>query len=189
MQHGLALWDAITTAGEPFDLRPVGAAVYGTSGRLEKGYRLMGAELEDEYTPVEAGLARPKVKAADFIGKEAYVAARQEELCAQLCILTADNLTCEAGYDRFPMGAGNEPILSPNGERIVDAKGRVSRVTTAGNGPSVGKYLLMAYLPTDLCEPGTELQVMYQNEMYPVSVAATGPNLALFDPANDRMKA
>ena len=47
----------------------------------------------------------------------------------------------------------------------------------------------MGYLPTDLCELGTELQVMYQNEMYPVKVAATGPNLALFDPANDRMKA
>ena len=51
----------------------VGAGVYGTSGRLEKGYRLMGAELDGEYTPVEAGLARPKVKAADFIGKEAYL--------------------------------------------------------------------------------------------------------------------
>ena len=189
MQHGLALWDAITTAGESFDLRPVGAAVYGTSGRIEKGYRLMGAELEDEYTPVEAGLARPKVKAADFIGKEAYLSAREEEPCAQLCVLTVESLTCDEGYDRFPMGAGNEPILTQAGERIVDAKGRVSRVTTAVNAPSVGKYLLMGYLPTDLCELGTELQVMYQNEMYPVKVAATGPNLALFAPANDRMKA
>jgi glycine cleavage system aminomethyltransferase T len=32
--------------------------VYGTTGRIEKGYRLMGAELESEYNPVEAGLAR-----------------------------------------------------------------------------------------------------------------------------------
>ncbi|MCH2636648.1 MAG: hypothetical protein MKZ67_12030, partial [Acidimicrobiales bacterium] len=189
MQHGLALWDAIATAGEAFDLRPVGAAVYGTSGWLEKGYRLMGSELEDEYTPVEAGLARPKVKAADFIGKEAYMAARQEDPCAQLCVLTMESLTCEAGYERFPMGAGNEPILSQNGDRIIDSKGRVSRVTTAGNAPSLDKYLLMAYLPTDLCGLGTELQVMYQNELYPVKVAATGPNLALFDPSNDRMKA
>ncbi|GIT68374.1 MAG: hypothetical protein Ct9H300mP26_0610 [Acidimicrobiales bacterium] len=44
----------------------------------------------------------------------------------------------------------------------------MSRVTTAGNAPSLDKYLLMAYLPTDLCALGTELQVMYQNEMYPV---------------------
>ena len=149
----------------------------------------MGAELDSEYTPVEAGLARPKVKAADFIGKEAYVKAREESPCAQLCVLTVENHACLDGYDRFPMGAGNEPILTSSGERIVDAKGRVSRVTTAGNAPSVGKYLCMAYLPTDLCEIGTELQVMYQNENYPVKVAATGANLALFDPDNGRMKA
>ena len=189
MQHGLALWDAISDAGDNFNLRPIGAAVYGTSGRIEKGYRLMGAELENEYTPVEAGLARPKVKAANFIGKDAYLAAREEDPCAQLCVLTVEDHTCADGYPRFPMGAGNEPVLSASGDRIVDAKGRVSRVTTAGNAPSVGKYLLMAYLPIDLCEVGTELKVMYQNETYPVTVAATGTNLALFDPDNARMKA
>ena len=189
MQHGLALWDAITDAGPPFDLRPVGAAVYGTSGRIEKGYRLMGSELEDEYTPLEAGLARPKVKAADFIGKDAYLEERKEEPCAQLCVLVMEDLTCDAGYARFPMGAGNEPILTADGSRIVDAKGRVSRVTTAGNAPSIGKYLLMAYLPSNLCELDTKLLVMYQNETYPVTVAASGANLALFDHNNERMKA
>ena len=51
--------------------------VYAVSGRIEKGYRLQGAELESEYNPLEAGLARPKVKSADFIGKEAYLAARR----------------------------------------------------------------------------------------------------------------
>ena len=189
MQHGLALWDAITDAGPPFDLRPVGAAVYGTSGRIEKGYRLMGSELEDEYTPLEAGLARPKVKAADFIGKDAYLEERKEEPCAQLCVLVMEDLTCDAGYERFPMGAGNEPILTADGSRIVDVKGRVSRVTTAGNAPSIGKYLLMAYLPSNLCELDTKLLVMYQNETYPVTVAASGANLALFDHNNERMKA
>ena len=61
---------------------PVGIGVYAVTGRIEKGYRLMGAELESEYDPVEAGLARPKVKAADFIGKEAYLAARERQPAA-----------------------------------------------------------------------------------------------------------
>jgi len=187
--HGLALWDALYAAGDNFDLRPVGAGVYGTTGRLEKGYRLMGAELEDDYTPVEAGLARPKVKAADFIGKEAYLAARAAEPVAQLCILEYTDLTCEAGYERFPMGAGNEPVLTLDGERIVDAKGRVSRVNTAGNAPSNGSYLAMAYLPITHCEVGTKLLTMYQYETYPVTVVATGANLATFDPSDSRMKA
>ncbi|WP_420440156.1 FAD-dependent oxidoreductase [Candidatus Poriferisodalis sp.] len=186
---GLALWDAISQAGRDFNLRPVGAGVYGTTGRLEKGYRLMGAELENEYNPTEAGLARPRVKAADFIGKEAYLAAREAELAAQLVMLRFESLRCTEGYDRFPMGAGNEPVLTAAGERITDSHGRVSRVTTAGNAPSLGAYLAMAYLPTELASVGTELSVMYQNERYPVTVAATGSNLALFDPHDSRMKA
>ena len=186
---GLALWDAISAAGRDFELRPVGAGVYGTTGRLEKGYRLMGAELESDYSPVEAGLARPKVKAADFIGKEAYLTARAATPTARLCLLRFENLRCAAGYDRFPTGAGNEPILLPDGERITDSHGRVSRLTTAGNAPSVNAYLGMGYLPTELATVGAELAVMYQHETYPVTVAATGANLALFDPDNSRMKA
>ena len=189
MQHGAALWDAIVEAGESFELRPVGAAVYGTSGRLEKGYRLMGAELENEYNPVEAGLARTKIKAADFIGKAAYVEAREEAPCARLCVLSVSDLTCEAGYERYPMGSGNEPILSLSGERIVDTKGRVSRVTTAGSAPPLDKFLILAYLPIEFCDVGTELKVLYQNEAYPVTVEASGSNLALFDTEGARMKA
>ena len=86
---------------------------------------------------------------------------------------------------RFPTG-GNEPILTRDGARIVDARGRESRVTSAGMGPSVGKYLLLAYLPVEYAAPGARLQVLYMNETYPVTVAA-GP--ALFDPENRRMKA
>ena len=59
-EHGLALWDAVFAAGEPHGIVPVGIGVYAVTGRIEKGYRLMGAELESEYDPVEAGLARPE---------------------------------------------------------------------------------------------------------------------------------
>jgi glycine cleavage system aminomethyltransferase T len=70
MEHGLKLWDTLWEAGQKYGIVPVGIGVYGTTGRLEKGYRLMGHELESEYTPVEAGLDRRLVKKADFIGKE-----------------------------------------------------------------------------------------------------------------------
>jgi heterotetrameric sarcosine oxidase gamma subunit len=184
--HGLRLWDTLTEAGAPFDVRPVGIGVYGTTGRLEKGYRLMGAELESEYTPVEAGLARPKVKSADFIGKQAYLRAREEGPAAILCTLSVLDHTGADGVDRFPVG-GNEPILTPEGERIVDRKGRVSRVTSAGSGPSVGSYLLMAYLPPEHAHAGNDLAVMYMNEVFPVRVEVAG-STPLFDPDNKRMK-
>ncbi len=186
MEYGLGVWDALAEAGRAFDIRPVGIGVYGTTGRLEKGYRLMGAELESEYTPVEAGLARPRVKAADFIGKEAYLAAREEDPVAILCTLTMDSHEDASGVRRYPTG-GNEPILTLDGDRIVDAKGRVSRVTSAGAGPSLGAYLLLAYLPPDHAVEGAKLQVMYMNECFPVTVARVGSE-PLFDPDDSRMK-
>jgi glycine cleavage system aminomethyltransferase T/glycine/D-amino acid oxidase-like deaminating enzyme len=183
--NGPALWDALMAAGTPHGLRPTGSGVYSISGRLEKGYRLMGAELESEYTPVEAGLARPKVKAADFIGKEAYLAARQAGPVAKMCTFTVEDHTDAAGRQRFMQG-GNEPIVTVDGERIVDSHGRVSRVTTAGPGPSVGKHLLLGYLPTELAHIGAEFKVSYMNELFPIRVAAVDG--AVFDPDDTRLK-
>ena len=82
---------------------------------------------------------------------------------------------------------GGEPILSPAGERLVDAKGRPSYVTSAGSGPSVGKHLLMAYLPASYAVEGNSLLVEYMGEPYPVTVAVAGAT-PLFDPSNDRIR-
>ena len=182
--NGPALWDALFAAGRELGIRPTGGGVYGTSGRLEKGYRLMGAELESEYNPVEAGLARPRVKAADFIGREPYLKAREAGAEIQCVTLSVEDQTDSAGRTRHMMG-GNEPILDLNGERIVDSHGRVSRVTSAGYGPSVGKHLLIGYLPNEMATAGTELRVMYMNELFPVTVVGPG---SAFDPDDTRLK-
>ena len=178
------VWDAVREAGRAFGLRPVGAGVYGTTGRIEKGYAVMGAELTSEYSPVEAGLARPRVKRTEFIGRAAYIEAREAGPAAMLRTLAMDDHADGSGLARFPTG-GNEPLVGPDGARIVDAHGRESRVTSAGMGPSVGKYLLMAYLPPELAAPGTRLRVLYMNEAFPVTVAA---GTALFDPTGTRMR-
>ena len=46
MEQGARLWDVLWEAGQPHGLIPVGIGVYGTTGRLEKGYRAFGTELE-----------------------------------------------------------------------------------------------------------------------------------------------
>lgn len=186
MEHGLKLWDTLWEAGQQYGVVPVGIGVYGTSGRLEKGYRLMSAELESEYNPVEADLARPKVKRANFIGREAYMEARKEDPAAILCTLTVDDHTSASGMKRYMQG--REPVLTPDGDPIVDRKGRRSYVTSAGAGPSLGKHILLAYLPPEIAVEGTPLAVEYMNERYPVTVARVGSK-PLFDPDDERMKA
>lgn len=179
------VWDALLEAGTPEGLRPTGAGVYANGGRIEKGYRLIGAELESEYNPVEAGLDRPKVKAADFIGKQAYLAAREAGPDATMCTFAVQDNKDSQGRSRWIQG-GNAPILTVDGERIVDSHGRVSRVTSAANGPSYGKYLLLGYLPTDQARVGEAFKVMYMNELYPITVVATSGSA--FDPEDTRLK-
>jgi len=70
------LWDSLWDAGRSSGLIPAGIGVYGTTGRLEKGYRAFGAELTGDFNLVEAGMTRPRVKAQDFVGKAAYLEQR-----------------------------------------------------------------------------------------------------------------
>ena len=78
MEQGARLWDTLWEAGQPHGIVPFGIGVYGTTGRLEKGYRAHGAELELEFDLVEADMLRPKVKEADFIGRAAYLEQRSQ---------------------------------------------------------------------------------------------------------------
>ncbi|HET9680992.1 MAG TPA: FAD-dependent oxidoreductase [Candidatus Limnocylindrales bacterium] len=186
MEQGQRLWDLLFEAGRPHGIVPVGLGAYGTTLRLEKGYRLMSRELELDRNLVEAGLARPKVKDADFIGKAAYLAQREAGPAQVLCTLTVDeNRSPSTGELRYMLGG--EPIVTPSGELLVDVRGRRSFVTTAGSGPSVGKHLLMAYLPPAAAVTGMKLAVEYIGELYPVTVAGVGAT-ALFDPANERLR-
>jgi glycine cleavage system aminomethyltransferase T/glycine/D-amino acid oxidase-like deaminating enzyme len=185
IEQGARLWDLIAEAGEPHGIIPAGIGVYGTTGRLEKCYRAYGAELEGDFNVVEAGMAWGKVKAEDFIGKEAHVRHREEDPAAVLCTLTVDDHTSESGVKRYMLG--KEPILTRNGDPLTDRKGRRSYVTSAGAGPSIGKHILMSYLPPEHAVVGEQLAVEYMGERYPVTVA-TNDSTPLFDPDNARVR-
>jgi glycine cleavage system aminomethyltransferase T/glycine/D-amino acid oxidase-like deaminating enzyme len=185
IEQGARVWDRIWDAGQSHGLVPVGIGVYGTTGRLEKGYRAFGAELDADYNLVEAGMTRPSVKAQDFIGREAYLKQRDAAPCAVLCTLTVDDHRGADGQLRYMLGG--EPILTAGGEPLTDAKSRPSYVTSAGSAPSLGQHLLMAYLPVPQAVAGTRLAVEYLGEQYPVTVAVAGAT-PLFDPDNERIR-
>ena len=186
MEQGLRLWEALWEAGLPQGLVACGIGVYGTTGRLEKCYRAHGNELETEFNVVEAGMSAPRVKAEEFVGKEAHLRHRDEEPAAILCTLTVDDHKSKSGEKRYMLG--KEPILTREGKRVVDRRGRGSYVTSAGAGPSVGRHILMSYLPPGHAVAGETLAVEYLGESYPVTVAVAGAT-PLFDPENTRIRA
>jgi glycine cleavage system aminomethyltransferase T/glycine/D-amino acid oxidase-like deaminating enzyme len=185
IEQGARLWDVLFEAGRPHSLIPAGIGVYGTTARLEKGYRAFGAELDGQYNLVEAGMTRPRVKEQGFVGKAAYLVQREAAPAALLCTLVVDDHASASGDLRYMLGG--EPVTTPDGEPLTDARGRRSYVTSAGSGPSVGVHLLMAYLPPAQAVAGTRLAVEYLSELYPVTVAVAG-STPLFDPRNERIR-
>ena len=134
--------------GAPHSLTACGIGVYGTTGRLEKGYRAFAAELESEYTVVEAGMQRPKVKDAGLRRQGGAPAPPRGG--ARGDPLHADDRRPRVGERRrSAIHSVASRSRCATGRRSTDAKGRRSYVTSAGAGPSLGKYILMAYLPPE----------------------------------------
>jgi glycine cleavage system aminomethyltransferase T/glycine/D-amino acid oxidase-like deaminating enzyme len=185
MADAAALWQALLDTGDSHGTVPVGIGVYGTTGRIEKGYRAYGYELDAERSIVEAGMQRPKVKAADFVGRETYLSQREAAPQTVLCTLTVEDHTSASGVKRYMLGG--EPVLTRDGRTLTDGHGHHPYVTTAGSAPSLGKHVLLAYLPPEQAEIGTELAVSYMEELYPVVVRSVDAT-PVFDPANERMR-
>jgi 4-methylaminobutanoate oxidase (formaldehyde-forming) len=163
---GLRLWDTLWEAGAAHGLVAGGYKAID-SLRLEKGYRVWGADVTPEETPFEAGLGfAVKLDKGDFLGREALIAAGAPERV----------LRCLALDDPRAVALGSEPVRV--GDRLV------GRVTSGGYGYTVGKSIAYAYLPAADADPGTGVAV----EIFGEWVAGTVAAEPLFDPEGSRIR-
>jgi glycine cleavage system aminomethyltransferase T/glycine/D-amino acid oxidase-like deaminating enzyme len=163
---GLALWDAIWDTGQEHGLVAAGYRAID-SLRLEKGYRVWGADITPEDMPVEAGLGfAVKLDKGDFVGRDAIVAAAEPPRV----------LRCLTLEDPRAIALGSEPV------RVGDDL--VGRVTSGGYGYTVAKSIAYAYLPAEH-GAGTEVAVEIFGEWVP-GVVAEEP---LFDASGERIRA
>lgn len=178
-EDGLAVWDALRGIG----VLAVGVETYANSRRLEKSLRLQNADLHTQYNLLEADLARPKVKEADFRGKAKHVEYRERDhQPAMLCTLIMTDNVDANGVARYPVG--RLPVMDPeSGKTLIDELGRRSYTTSIAFGPSIGKNIALAYLPWDYCQEGRKLTVSYMDEIYPVEVYGIGYK-PIYDPEN-----
>ncbi len=125
-EDGLAVWDALRSTG----VMAFGVETYANTRRMEKSLRLQNADLLTEYNLIEADLARPKVKEADFRGKAKHLEYRaRAHQPAMLCTLVMTDNVDGKGVARYPVGT--LPVLDPEtGEMLVDELGRRSFTTS-----------------------------------------------------------
>ena len=166
-EFGLALWDAIWEPGRDLGLVAGGYRAID-SMRLEKGYRVWGADITPDDNPFEAGLGfAVKLDKEGFIGREALLAAGEPER----------RLACLVLADPRAVALGSEPV------RVEGAA--VGRVTSGGYGYTVERSIAYAYLPAESAEPGQPVEVEIFGEWVAGEVVAE----PLFDPAGERVRA
>jgi 4-methylaminobutanoate oxidase (formaldehyde-forming) len=170
MEYGLRLWDTLWEAGQSEGLVAAGYRAIDTL-RLEKGYRSWGGEISPDYTPFEAGLGfAVKLDKGDFIGRDALLKRKEDGLRKKLCCMVLDD-------DRV-VALGNEPIRTPDGDKII------SWVMSGGFGYSVGKSIIYGYLPLEYTKVGTQLEIEYFGEL----IGAVVTSEPLWDPKSERIK-
>jgi glycine cleavage system aminomethyltransferase T/glycine/D-amino acid oxidase-like deaminating enzyme len=166
-EYGLGLWRALWEAGRPHGILAGGYRAID-SLRVEKGYRVWGADVTPDETPHEGGVGFcVKLDKGDFIGREALLAAKEAG--------PRTRLRCLVLEDPRSIALGNEPV------RIG---GEVAgRVTTGGYGYTIERSIAYAYLPPGAA-PGTVVEVEIFGRRVPGEVAEE----PLYDPTGARIR-
>jgi glycine cleavage system T protein len=152
MEFGLRLWDTVWEAGREHGLVAGGYKAID-SCRLEKGYRVWGADITPDDNPFEAGLDfAVKLDKGDFIGRDALVGANPERKLA--CIVLADPRA---------VALGSEPVR-------IDGE-TVGRVTSGGYGYTVERSIAYAYVPAPNAAEGTPVEIEIFGDRVPGEVA------------------
>ncbi len=137
----LAIWDAIIDAGKSWNIQPVGLGARDTL-RLEMGYCLYGNDIDDQTSPIEAGLGWiTKFKKGAFVDSDTFKTQKQNGVTKKLVGFTVEGKRVPRhGY----------PILDNEGNTI-------GQVTSGTMSPSLNHPIGMGYVPTELSKTGTEI--------------------------------
>jgi len=167
--QGRRLWDSLREAGTPSGLVAGGRRAFH-SLRLEKGYRAYGTDIGREHSPAEAGLGLAvSSRKGDFVGRAAL---EDRPVRRRLACLTLD------APDAVVLGS--EPVLARG---AGPGQGAVGYVTSADQSYTLGVTVAYAWLPPELAEPGTALDVEYFGRRLPATVQSE----PLVDPEMSRI--
>lgn len=143
--HAATAWDALLGAGRDLGVLPAGLGARDTL-RLEAGYCLYGHELDDETTPLEAGLGWVvKLDAGDFVGRDALARQKAGGVPRRLVGFVLG----ERGVPR--QGCG---LVGPDGAPV-------GVVTSGSQSPALGAGIGLGFVPNDPAwtTPGTAIGV------------------------------
>ena len=153
-EYGKQIWNALFEVGKDYGLAPIGLGARD-SLRLEKWFCLYGHDIDDEHSPLEAGLGWiTKFNAKDFIDKEYLLKQKEQGLTRRLV--------------HFVM---QERAIPRNGYEICNAEGEViGNVTSGIMLPSTKQGIGMGYVKIDYKNPDTVIYIKIREKLCPATV-------------------
>jgi len=150
------MWNTIFEAGAEFGIKPVGLGARDTL-RLEKAFCLYGNDIDDETSPLEAGLGWVTKFTKDFINSEALKAQKEAGLRRKL-----------VGFEMIDRGI-------PRGHyELCDGEGnKIGEVTSGTQSPTLQKGIGLGYVPTEFSKTGTEIFVKVRDRLLKAQVVKT----------------
>lgn len=150
-----AIWDKALALGHPFCLQPCGLGARDTL-RTEMCYPLYGHELDENTTPIEAGLGFfVALDKGDFVGRSA--------LAQQKANGTAKKLVAFKMTEKSAPPRPHYPIVV-NGQKAGE-------VVSGTQSPSLNCGIGMGYVPPALAAPGTLIEIEVRGRCFPAVVA------------------
>lgn len=136
------IWDNVLEAGADYGIKPIGLAARDTL-RLEMGYCLYGNDINDDTSPLEAGLGWITKFSKDFVNSEALAKEKEQVPKQKLIAFELE----ERGIPR-------------QGYEIVDNNGiKIGFVTSGTMSPSLNKGIGLGYVSSAMSEPGSEVHI------------------------------
>lgn len=155
-QYAEMMWEKVMEAGKDFGIEPCGLAARDTL-RLEKGFCLYGNEINEDISPLEAGLGWITKLNKDFIGKD--VIAQQKENGIEKKLI---------GFKLIERGVPRQDY------KILDEnENEIGVVTSGTQSPVLKEGIGMGYVKTDLAEVGNQILIQVRNKTIKAEIVKT----------------
>ena len=141
------VWDVLLEVGKPLGILPIGLGARDTL-RMEKGFCLYGNDIDDNTSPIEAGLGWITKFTKDFINSDKLKAQKENGPSRKLIgFVMVDKGIPRSGY-----------------EIINDTDSTIGRVTSGTMSPSMNIGIGMGYVDNEYAKPNTDIYIKVRNK-------------------------
>jgi aminomethyltransferase len=191
------VWDALTAAGAPFDLRPAGMLALDVA-RIEAGLLLIEVDFfssrkalipAQKYSPYEMGLGRlVQLDKGTFVGQQALRKEHMRGAARQIVGLTVKWEDVEALYDKLEMPPQVPAIASRAAVPIYRDGTQIGKATSTTWSPVLKKMIALGTLDRGSTGVGSRVEMEVTVEAVRHRVAATVTPTPFFNPPRKTSK-